>query len=109
MKRVHLLLITLLLLGVWTVVSAQEVPTVLKGKTPFATATCPVDKHYVMGKDKPLKRPCILFMDIATEEMVGYALIFDERQVAQAVIEVDFSNADNPKQKVVWRKGQVSL
>lgn len=104
MKRVHVLLITLLLLGVSQCIKAQDI---LKGKTPFATATCPVDKHYVMGKDKPLKRPCILFMDIATEEMVGYALIFDERQVAQAVIEVDFSNADNPKQKVVWRKGQI--
>ncbi len=82
-------------------VQAQEV---LKGKTPIATATCPVDKQYVMGKDKPDRRPCILFVDMAAADEKGWVLIFDKSDEPAAILEIS-----EKEQKVVWRKGQVSL
>ena len=101
MKRVHWFFLALLLLGVWTAVSAQEVPTVLKGKFPIATAVCPVDKHFAMGKGKPNKVPCILFTD-GVDENKGWVLIFDKKgQQPQVVIEID-----PERQKIVWRKGR---
>jgi len=107
MKKLLIVFGLLLLLGVTVEVFAQEI---LKGKVPIATATCNVDMLYVMGKDKPLVRPCVLYIDVTNDEMVGYMLIYDDNGFEpQVVVEADFTDLNDLKQKVVWRKGEVSL
>ena len=103
MKKLLIVFCLLLLLGVAVEASAQEV---LKGKIPVATATCQVDGKYTMGKDKPNTRPCILFSD--GDEDRGWVLIFDQYSDPAAVVELEPDKGVDG-QRIVWRKGQVSL
>jgi len=107
MKKLLIIFGLLLLLGVAVEAFAQEI---LQEKVPIATAICRMDASYVLGKDKPLVRSCVLFVDPTTDDLLGYMLIYNEYgDKRQVIVEVDFANTENLKQKIVWRAGEVAL
>ena len=82
-------------------VQSQEI---LKGKVPIAEATCHVDKNFVMAKGNPIAVPCVLFVDMASDED-GWVLIVQNGKPL-VVIHI---NPATKSQEIVWVRGQTSL